>query len=147
MAYLCQPLPALLFLCCIASFLLLSHAANISFNFPPLTDIKTEHDALYQKDSGGDTLQLTKNAASASLNNSYGWAVYNKSIPLWDSSSRALANFSTHFQFIIDINNNIKDNRGDGLAFFLASFELKQPENAYGGFLGLFNDTTFKGSF
>ena len=58
----------------------------------------------------------------------------------------ALANFSTYFQFNIDLNNEIYDNHGDGLALFMAPFELEPPEDAYGGFLGLFNEESFKQS-
>ncbi|XP_059076257.1 L-type lectin-domain containing receptor kinase IX.1-like [Cryptomeria japonica] len=92
-------------------------------------------------------LQLTTNQASGELIKSFGWAFYDKSVPLWDSSSRALANFSTYFQFSIKLGNNPDTDYGDGMTFFLAPFELEQPENAYGGGLGLFNDTTYNGSF
>ncbi|XP_057873798.2 L-type lectin-domain containing receptor kinase IX.1-like [Cryptomeria japonica] len=147
MAKFCQPLDALLSLCFVASFIYSSHAGSLSFEFPPFIDIKTEHDAQYQTDSDGDKMQLTKNEASGRLNNSFGWAVYEKPIPLWDRSSRVLANFSTHFQFIMGINNYDQDSPGEGLAFFLAPFELEQPNNSFGGYLGLFNDTTFTRSF
>ncbi|XP_057867914.2 L-type lectin-domain containing receptor kinase IX.1-like [Cryptomeria japonica] len=143
MAKLCQHLPAFLFLFCVASLNVSSHAGNLSFAFPPLTDIKLENDAYAQRDK----LQLTRNEASGDLYNSSGWVVYNKSIPLWDNSSRALSKFSTHFQFIIGKSNDNQNDYGDGLAFFLAPFELEPPENPYGGGLGLFNATTFGGSF
>ncbi|XP_059077040.1 L-type lectin-domain containing receptor kinase IX.1-like [Cryptomeria japonica] len=92
-------------------------------------------------------IYLTTNQESGSQTHRYSWAVYSKSIPLWDSSSHALANFNTHFQFIIDINNDYTDTNGDGLALFLSPFELEEPEYAYGRYLGLFNGTTYNGSF
>lgn len=54
---------------------------------------------------------------------------------------------SKFFKFIIEVGNNPRTDYGDGMTFFMAPFELEQPKNAYGGGLGLFNDTTLNGSF
>ncbi|XP_057873809.1 L-type lectin-domain containing receptor kinase IX.1-like [Cryptomeria japonica] len=145
MAKLCQRLPALLFFFC-ASFIFSSHALIRSFTFPPSNDVDVKINATISQGQGVE-LQLTTNQASGGLYNSFGWAVYNESIPLWDNSSRALANFSTYFQFVIEPGNINQNNYGDGLTFFLAPFELEPPVAAYGGGFGLFNSTTYNGSF
>ncbi|CAL8164493.1 unnamed protein product [Prunus armeniaca] len=47
-----------------------------------------------------------------------GWATYAKRVPIWDSDTGRLTNFSTHFSFIIDTTG---ENPFDhGIAFFLA---------------------------
>ncbi|XP_059076986.1 2-acetamido-2-deoxy-D-galactose-binding seed lectin 2-like [Cryptomeria japonica] len=144
-AELCHAPSSLLFFSCVAtSLLFISHAGNLSFAFPPSKNFKIENDAYFQ---GDKLIQLTKNEATGNLNSSLGWASYNKSVPLWDNSSQAQANFSTHFQFIIGKGNNIQRGFGDGLAFFMAPFDLEQPLDATGGGIGLFNATTYKGSF
>ncbi|XP_059077761.1 L-type lectin-domain containing receptor kinase IX.1 [Cryptomeria japonica] len=142
MAKLCRPLPIFLFLCCIASLIFSSHAGNLSFTFPPWTDIETENNANISSSPEGDKLQLTLNQSSVG----FGWAVYNKPIPLWDSSSQALANFSTYFQFVIEPLNGNPNLGGDGFAFFLTRFDVEQPENPSGLGFGLFNDTGYTGS-
>ncbi|XVF07520.1 hypothetical protein REPUB_Repub06bG0146200 [Reevesia pubescens] len=69
-----------------------------------------------------------------------GRAVYADPIPLWDSSTMALADFTTHFSFIIDTQN--ASYYGNGIAFFLAPVGYPIPPNSAGGFLGLLNSTT-----
>ncbi|XP_059077096.1 2-acetamido-2-deoxy-D-galactose-binding seed lectin 2-like [Cryptomeria japonica] len=106
-------------------------AGNIRFAFPPQTeDINVEEDAEFE----GDKIQLTINQEWSG-----GRAIYNKPVPQWDKSSWALANFTSYFQFVI---GNTTDLFGDGLAFFMAPFDSKIPENSKGEWLGLFNETT-----
>ncbi|KAF3439162.1 hypothetical protein FNV43_RR17437 [Rhamnella rubrinervis] len=69
-----------------------------------------------------------------------GWATYAQSVPLWDSGTGKLADFTTHFSFSIDTQGRPK--YGHGLAFFLAPQGFQIPPNSAGGFLGLFNTTT-----
>lgn len=68
-----------------------------------------------------------------------GQAIYAKKVPMWDSDSGKVADFSTHFTFIIDTQN--RSTYGHGLAFFLAPPGFQIPPNSAGGFLGLFNTT------
>ncbi|KAH9304188.1 hypothetical protein KI387_008592, partial [Taxus chinensis] len=119
-------------------------AEILSFVFPPRDDLQSTEDADIR---GEDRIELTRNEASVNLSNSYGWAVYNKPVPLWVTSSRALATFSTHFPFVIGQRSDGENGYGDGLAFFMAPFDLQQPLQAVGGGLGLFNATTQNGSF
>ncbi|KAL0461927.1 UNVERIFIED_CONTAM: L-type lectin-domain containing receptor kinase IX.1 [Sesamum latifolium] len=69
-----------------------------------------------------------------------GQVIYNGKVPLWDSSSGKLADFTTHFAFVIDTLN--REQYGNGLAFFLAPVGFQIPPNSAGGFLGLFNTST-----
>ncbi|KAE8010471.1 hypothetical protein FH972_006839 [Carpinus fangiana] len=69
-----------------------------------------------------------------------GWAIYAKRVPLWDSHTRKLTNFTTHFSFTI--NTQGLPHYASGLAFFLAPAGFEIPPNSSGGFLGLFNTTT-----
>ncbi|KAH9304171.1 hypothetical protein KI387_008575, partial [Taxus chinensis] len=122
---------------CIASSAFVADAGSLNFTFPPDNNFNKASDAV----SGGDGhIELTRNGPY-----SMGWVTYNQSIPLWNSSSRALANFSTHFQFTLGP-GNLPTGYGDGLAFFMAPFQLEQPLGAAGGWLGLFNRTSYYGS-
>ncbi|XP_041016590.1 L-type lectin-domain containing receptor kinase IX.1-like [Juglans microcarpa x Juglans regia] len=69
-----------------------------------------------------------------------GRAIYSERVPLWDSDTGILTNFSTHFSFVIDTQGRAE--YGHGLAFFLAPVGFEVPLNSAGGFLGLFNTTT-----
>ncbi|XP_062143336.1 L-type lectin-domain containing receptor kinase IX.1-like [Alnus glutinosa] len=69
-----------------------------------------------------------------------GWAIYAKRVPLWDSDTRKLTNFTTHYSFTI--NTQGAPHYASGLAFFLAPAGFEIPPNSCAGFLGLFNTTT-----
>jgi hypothetical protein len=64
-----------------------------------------------------------------------GRATYVKPMHLWDKASGNLTDFTTHFSFVIDSQNNT--NYADGLAFFLAPNGLTIPKDSAGGALGL----------
>ncbi|CAH2080582.1 unnamed protein product, partial [Thlaspi arvense] len=69
-----------------------------------------------------------------------GWAVYAQRVRIWDSGTKKLTDFTTHYSFIIDTQGS--KNYGHGLVFFLAPLDFDIPRNSSGGFLGLFNTTT-----
>ncbi|XP_038695651.1 L-type lectin-domain containing receptor kinase IX.1-like [Tripterygium wilfordii] len=69
-----------------------------------------------------------------------GRAFYTKKVPIWDSKSRRLADFTTHFTFSIDTKG--RTSYAAGFAFFLAPVVFPIPVNSIGGFLGLYNTTT-----
>ncbi|XP_059439885.1 L-type lectin-domain containing receptor kinase IX.1-like [Corylus avellana] len=73
-----------------------------------------------------------------------GRATYVERVPLWDSSSGNISDFTTHFSFIIDTLGS--HTYSDGLAFFLAPVGFDIPPNSVGGYLGLFNSTTSNSS-
>ncbi|XP_065873086.1 L-type lectin-domain containing receptor kinase IX.1-like [Euphorbia lathyris] len=69
-----------------------------------------------------------------------GRATYAQKVPLWDSQTAKLSDFSTHFSFFIDV--LASPSYGSGLSFFLAPSEFPIPTNSACGFLGLYNLTT-----
>ncbi|KDP41161.1 hypothetical protein JCGZ_03655 [Jatropha curcas] len=71
-----------------------------------------------------------------------GWATLAKRVPLWDSNSGQVSDFTTHFTFIIDTQGQSQSRYGHGLAFFLSAAGFEIPPNSAGGFLGLFNTST-----
>ncbi|GMH25279.1 hypothetical protein Nepgr_027122 [Nepenthes gracilis] len=116
------------------------HTKSVSFdfnNFYQTENIKFEGDAY----PSNGTIQLTKNQLDASASYSKGRASYLQPIPLWDSRTKRLTDFSTNFSFIIKQIGNYTP--GDGLAFFLAPFNSSIPDNSEGGALGLFSSETY----
>ncbi|XP_075672557.1 L-type lectin-domain containing receptor kinase IX.1-like [Castanea sativa] len=105
----------------------------VSFNFThfysPDPNIVYEN-AYADKDH---VIQLTGTNMKLWLN---GRATYSRPMHLWDKDSRKLTDFSTHFSFVIDKQNNT--NYADGLAFFLAPNGSKLNAAALAGNLGLF---------
>ncbi|KAI4317482.1 hypothetical protein L6164_025348 [Bauhinia variegata] len=71
-----------------------------------------------------------------------GWAIYAEKLRLWDSNTGKLADFTTHYSFIINTQGNPPGEYGHGIAFFLAPVGFQIPPNSDGGFLGLYNTTT-----
>ncbi|KDP41155.1 hypothetical protein JCGZ_03649 [Jatropha curcas] len=69
-----------------------------------------------------------------------GWVTYAEPIPVWDSHTGKVSDFSTHFSFIIDVQG--RSAYGHGIVFFLAPVGFQIPPNSAGGFLGLFNTST-----
>ncbi|KAK4562290.1 hypothetical protein RGQ29_004958 [Quercus rubra] len=66
-----------------------------------------------------------------------GRATYSRPMHLWDKDSGKLTDFSTHFSFVIDSQD--EPYYADGLAFFLAPNGSKISRAAVAGNLGLFN--------
>ncbi|KAI8540907.1 hypothetical protein RHMOL_Rhmol08G0021900 [Rhododendron molle] len=121
--------------------LLFPFANSISFNFPSFNP-----DDQYIQYEGNATaangkMQVTTNLEDASPHSSVGRASYSPPIHLWDNETKNLADFITHFSFIIyAINDTIA---GDGLTFFLSPTNATQiPVNSSGAYLGLFDDST-----
>ena len=71
-----------------------------------------------------------------------GWATYANRVPLWDSITKKLTDFATHYSFILYSQGYPAPKYGHGLAFFLAPVGFEMPPDSAGGFLGLFNTTT-----
>ncbi|PIN26211.1 Serine/threonine protein kinase [Handroanthus impetiginosus] len=122
----------------IAIFLVLlipfSHSVNfqVSRFSPDVTVTLLEGDARY---SGGE-IELTTLGPCCRV----GRIIYNGKVPLWDSNSEILADFTTRFSFTIDTQNQSK--YGNGISFFLAPVGFQIPPNSAAGFLGLFNAST-----
>ncbi|KAL5556121.1 hypothetical protein UlMin_038357 [Ulmus minor] len=67
------------------------------------------------------------------------YATYVEKIPLWVSGTQRVADFTTHFSFIIATLNATYFH---GVAFFLSPAGFTMVPNSSGGFLGLYNTTT-----
>lgn len=120
--------------------LLVPHGNSVSFNFPNfqpnVPKITFERDSF----ASDEALQLTKNQADDKLISSLGRATYNQPVPLWDPKTRRLTDFTTHFSFVMTAIDPL--NYGDGIAFFLAPFDSKIPDNSSDGYLALFSPET-----
>jgi hypothetical protein len=81
------------------------------------------------------SIRLTDNQAGGNVFNATGRAYYNQPIPLWDPITNATTSFTTSFTFAITIDNSSL--RSSGIAFSVGA-----PGNSFGGWLGLFNETT-----
>ncbi|KAL8554808.1 hypothetical protein ACS0TY_002845 [Phlomoides rotata] len=104
----------------------------LSFNLSTIgpnvsSQIKTQGSAFISEEGIEASTELYRSAR----------ATYVDPLHLWDESSGQLADFNTHFSFIIQkIDNNITD-YGNGLAFFMGPVNARIPDNAYGNALGL----------
>ncbi|XVF77618.1 hypothetical protein PTKIN_Ptkin14bG0060500 [Pterospermum kingtungense] len=67
---------------------------------------------------------------------SKGQVIYTKPVRLQDFGTKQLADFTTHFSFIIETSG--QKNYGDGIVFFIVPVGFQSPENSGGGGLGLF---------
>jgi hypothetical protein len=116
--------------------LLLPTAYSVSFQITRFDPTAT--DILYYGDAVPSVGAIEMNKVNHI--NRVGLAIYAKRVPLWDSHTRRLADFTTHYSFTIDTQG--ASSYGQGLAFFLAPVGFEIPPNSAGGFLGLFNTTT-----
>ncbi|GLJ28715.1 hypothetical protein SUGI_0565920 [Cryptomeria japonica] len=98
-------------------------------------------DAIFDSEN---ILQITNDVRGLS-DGSAGGLIYNETIPLWDASTKAVANFTTHFQFRFNWTNkstdSIKDYGGSGLTFYMARKEsdYSMSFRGKGAYIGLFN--------
>ncbi|KAI3895112.1 hypothetical protein MKX03_025590, partial [Papaver bracteatum] len=109
-------------------------ANSISFAFPR-TPNKDNELIRVQGDSfiTDNAIQLTSNATNGSI----GRATYSKPIKIWDKTTKTVADFSTHFSFVIDTKNNTNSSHVDGITFFLMPTDYEFSQESGGGFLGL----------
>ncbi|MQL86530.1 hypothetical protein Taro_019064 [Colocasia esculenta] len=121
--------------------LLLHRAAALTFNFTSFPS-NTPNNISYEQDALASfgVIKLTKNEVGQDMGRSWGRAVYNSPVHLWDKASGELTSFTTRFSFYVGNPPGV-NNPGDGLAFFLAPFGSKAPNNSAGGGLALFNVT------
>ncbi|KAM1223892.1 hypothetical protein ACFX2G_043824 [Malus domestica] len=125
----------------LASFILIV----ISFLAPlahPLSFKITQFDQTTKNISyEGDASRVPR---AIQLNSQSSWmvgrATYTEPLHLWDSSTGSLADFTTHFTFVVDTGNN--NVFSDGFAFFLGPVGYPIPPNSAASSLGLFNSTT-----
>ncbi|KAG6736182.1 hypothetical protein POTOM_061090 [Populus tomentosa] len=131
------PVPFLPFVFSTFFTLIIPSASGLSFNLTRFSvgdrNISYEQDASPAPDGA---VRLTKSLIDANMTSSSGRATYYKPMQLWDEASGNLIDFTTHFSFSINSQNNIP--YGDGLTFFLVPEGSKLPSNlSRGAGLGL----------
>ncbi|RXI03023.1 hypothetical protein DVH24_003101 [Malus domestica] len=116
-------LPLLLFLLFIPS------ASPLAFNYDSFTIGKT---GIFLEGAAYIDEQLIKLTRSARQNKNVGRATYHQPFLLWETSTGKIADFTTHFTFMID------SGHADGMVFFIApSGSLLNISAGGGGHLGL----------
>ncbi|KAI4997667.1 hypothetical protein ZWY2020_053009 [Hordeum vulgare] len=116
--------------------------ASLFFNYPTFSsqdqkDFSIEGDASFSV----GRIDVSANKFAGGIGNSAGRVSYNaQPMLLWDKVTGEVASFTTRFSFAIvipDINN-----KGKGMAFFLAGYPSVLPYDSYGFDLGLTNQST-----
>ncbi|KAJ4816419.1 Concanavalin A-like lectin protein kinase family protein [Rhynchospora pubera] len=108
---------------------LVPHSFSISFSYPSFN--QASQGIQYQGQAGffNNSIHLT-----SAQQDSVGRAVYYQSVPIWDSLTSNVTDFTTSFSFIVDESDD-----SDGLAFFLAPYPSVAPAKSDGTYLALFN--------
>ncbi|KAL6654331.1 hypothetical protein ACP70R_007796 [Stipagrostis hirtigluma subsp. patula] len=112
------------------------HATSLSFSYKFSTPgVLAGADLKYMSDSAaaGDRIDLTKASTWST-----GRVAHGQPVRLWDDSTGKVASFTSNFTFAIKPLNST--NQGDGMAFFVGPYPPSLPQDARGGFLGLFNN-------
>ncbi|KAM0863675.1 hypothetical protein ACQ4PT_044432 [Festuca glaucescens] len=88
-----------------------------------------------------ELFDISANEYTGGIGNSQGRVSYKtQPVLLWDKATGEVASFTTRFSFVIgipDINN-----KGKGMAFFLAGYPSVLPDESYGYAMGLTNQST-----
>ncbi|CAD5163159.1 unnamed protein product [Musa acuminata subsp. malaccensis] len=111
-------------------------ASSLSFNFSGF-DNETTSRIEFQGDASllDKEIHLTSSPMQYSVGR----------LRLWDATTRELADFTTHFSFVINSSDPLTPH-GDGLAFFLTAYPPTLPAYSRGAFLGLFSNSSVDGS-
>ncbi|ERN18046.1 L-type lectin-domain containing receptor kinase IX.1 [Amborella trichopoda] len=119
-------------------FLVSFTSAKITLAIFPATNpnIAVRGDARF----GTDVIPLTPQEIGGKWGNSTGRVFYKDPIDIWGPQNTNVVSFTTEFVFAI--HGSVTNGSGGGLAFFLSPVGSVIPENSYGGWLGLFNETT-----
>ncbi|KAM7486938.1 hypothetical protein LguiA_002947 [Lonicera macranthoides] len=112
-----------------------SSSQQLSFNFTNFDPNNRELNYSGDSTAWDHVIQLTINLKNKNMNSSIGRVTYFKPMQLWDKSSKAQADFTTHFSFTIDADT--VNFFGDGMAFFLAPVNFPLPRRGEGAGLGL----------
>ncbi|XP_056175574.1 L-type lectin-domain containing receptor kinase IX.1-like [Syzygium oleosum] len=115
------------------AFTALATSQGIHFNFQTFDgdSIQFQGDASVST----DFIQLTRANQDQNLVGSGGWATYREPMHLWDKETGNVADFTTHFTFVI---NSLRESDfADGLAFFLVPEGSQLPVHSLGGALAI----------
>ncbi|CAL5434667.1 unnamed protein product [Camellia sinensis] len=115
-------------------FLLVPCTAQISFNFTSFNRDINHINYTGDASSSDPVIQLTL-ISNKPMTTSTGRATYFKPMHLWDKATGALADFNTHFSFVINSLNQTP--YADGIAFFLAPVGFPIPAAQEGSGIGL----------
>ncbi|WOL04959.1 hypothetical protein Cni_G13682 [Canna indica] len=121
----------------------ISSGNALSFDFPSF-DHGAASNIIFQGDASVQMKEI--NLTSYPMLYSVGRAVYGQPLRLWDAQTRELADFVTHFSFVIDSFDRSSSDHGDGLAFFLSMYPSTIPAYSRGAFLGLFGNSSLDNS-
>ncbi|KAI4969704.1 hypothetical protein ZWY2020_000618 [Hordeum vulgare] len=121
---------------------------SFSFDFTNKTSYNSQ-DLLVQGDArvGGSMVDLTCNTVDTSkMLNCMGRVSYGRPVPFYDTATGEAASFNTHFTFKITLVP--RRSKGDGMAFFLASYPPPSvlPPDSYGGAFGLMPGRSWQAS-
>ncbi|XP_044959736.1 L-type lectin-domain containing receptor kinase IX.1-like [Hordeum vulgare subsp. vulgare] len=121
---------------------------SFSFDFTNKTSYNSQ-DLLVQGDArvGGSMVDLTCNTVDTSkMLNCMGRVSYGRPVPFYDTDTGEAASFNTHFTFKITLVP--RRSKGDGMAFFLASYPPPSvlPPDSYGGAFGLMPGRSWQAS-
>ncbi|XWS54601.1 hypothetical protein CRYUN_Cryun10bG0102700 [Craigia yunnanensis] len=114
-------------------------AASLSFNFTSFDSSNLKKSYKGDATPIDSVIQLTKSDVWKS-----GHAIYAEPMHLWDRSSGSLADFTTHFSFSINAQNNVT--HADGLSSFIASLQYQIPNVANGSGIALASGEQVKDS-
>ncbi|KAM7489915.1 hypothetical protein LguiB_027399 [Lonicera macranthoides] len=112
-----------------------SSSQQLSFNFTDFDPNNRELNYSGDSTASDHVIQLTINLKNKNMTSSIGRVTYFKPMQLWDKSSKAQPDFTTHFSFTIDADT--QNAFGDGMAFFLTAVDFPLPRRGEGAGLGL----------
>ncbi|XBI97571.1 hypothetical protein VPH35_017912 [Triticum aestivum] len=113
---------------------------SFSFDFSNASSYRIEDLKLEGNAAVHDNLvDVTCNSFGESPTHCTGRVSYAHPVPFYDSATGEVASFQTRFTFAImlELENNSKTVKGDGMAFFLAYYPSAMPPHSGGGNLGL----------
>ncbi|WOG98146.1 hypothetical protein DCAR_0417487 [Daucus carota subsp. sativus] len=129
-----------------------SQASSLSFDYPKFTEDlynQFKHDGPNGSVFYQDAIQVTPDTNGGEMRNKSGRIWYGKPLKLWSQKKNVTASFNT--SFVLNITpqppksgNPIPNNLtwGHGIAFVLSGQADPIPENSYGSWLGIVNETT-----
>ncbi|CDJ26608.1 unnamed protein product [Triticum aestivum] len=103
-------------------------------------DLKFEGNATVH----GNLVDLTCNSFGKDSKDCVGRVSYAHRVPFYDNLTGEVASFQTRFTFVIMLDNNTMNYKGDGMAFFLAYYPSTMPATSGGGNLGLMSQVDGK---
>lgn len=128
----------------------LFQAESLNFSYPSFTQEDENKFKRSGSDINSNAIQVTLDIHGADMRNKSGRILYQKPLKLWSKKKNVTASFNTTFILNISPNDTATDRPwghwGHGIAFILSEESRYIPENSYGKWLGIVNETTINGS-